>query len=500
MSTASLTVDQTGDLIRFRSLRSVFSFPVMLASLLIVLAMLTVRSRFNDPDMWWHLKTGEVIWTTHSIPTTDLFSYTAGHQAFVPQEWLSQVLIYSAYRYAGYSGLMIWLCFFTSALLIAGYALCSLYSGNAKVGWAGALLIWLFATVGYAIRPQMIGYLLLVLELLIIYLGRTRNPRWFFLLPPVFAFWVNCHASFFLGMGIAGLIFICSFFNFQAGLLESSRWNARTQRFLGLALVLSAAALFLNPFGAKLVFYPLDFMLHLPINLTAISEWQPLAMTSIRGIALLGVLTCIFLTVIMQQSRIFWHELVLLAAGTWFAVHHERMAFIFGTLAAPIISRLLAGSWDTYKAEQDRAWPNAIMTIAALLVVFWMFPSKTAITKQIEESNPVKAVEFIQAHHISGHMLNDYPYGGYLIWAAPEHPVFIDGRADLFEFAGVLDQFGGWATMNGDPNALLDKYKIDFCLLDINAPMTHILRLLPGWKTTYSDNKTIIFVRNTVAS
>src|SRR3979490_1429822 len=116
-------------------LRRIFSFPVMLAGLLSVLAVLTVRQRFDDPDMWWHLKTGEVIWTTHTIPTTDLFSYTTNHHAWIPHEWLSQVLIYGAYRFGGYSGLMLWLCFFTTALLIGGYILCSLYSGNSKTAF-----------------------------------------------------------------------------------------------------------------------------------------------------------------------------------------------------------------------------------------------------------------------------------------------------------------------------------------------------------------------------
>src|SRR5258707_13517768 len=145
-------------------LRRLFSFPIMLAGLLAVLAVLTVRQRFDDPDMSWHLKTCEVIWTTHTIPTTDLFSYTTNHHGLIPHEWLSQVLIYGAYRWGGYSGLMLWLCFFTAALLIAGYILCSLYSGNSKVALLGALAIWLFGTVGFAVRPQMIGYLLLVVE------------------------------------------------------------------------------------------------------------------------------------------------------------------------------------------------------------------------------------------------------------------------------------------------------------------------------------------------
>jgi len=500
MSTASLTVEQTAGSMRTGALRRVFSFPVMLASILVVLATLTVRGRFDDPDMWWHLKTGEVIWTTHTIPATDLFSYTARHQAFVPQEWLSQVLIYGAYRWAGYPGLMLWLCFFTSALLIAGYALCSLYSGNAKVGWAGAMVIWLFASVGYAVRPQMIGYLLLVLELLVIHLGRTRNPRWFFWLPPLFALWINFHASFFLGMGLAGLLFLCSFFNFHLGLLESSRWEPHRQKLLGLALILSAAALFLNPTGPKLVFYPLDFMLHLPINLSAIDEWKPLAMNSARGVGLLIVLACIFLSVIIKRSQLFWEELVLLAAGTWFATHHERMAFVFGILAAPVVSRLLADSWDGYRSEQDRPWPNAVMITASLLIAFWMFPNQRSIAQQTEESSPVKAVEFLKAHHITGNMLNEYIFGGYLIWAAPEHPVFVDGRGDLFEFAGVLAQYGGWATLHDDPNALLDKYKVDFCLLDRNAPMARVMPLLKGWKSVYSDDRSVIFVRTAPAS
>jgi hypothetical protein len=73
--------------------RKVFSFPAMLTSILLVLAVFTVRSRFDDPDLWWNLKTGEVIWTTHTIPVTDLFSYTTHHHAWIPHEWLAQLVI-----------------------------------------------------------------------------------------------------------------------------------------------------------------------------------------------------------------------------------------------------------------------------------------------------------------------------------------------------------------------------------------------------------------------
>jgi hypothetical protein len=92
-------------------------------------------------------------------------------------------------------------------------------------------------------------------------------------------------------------------------------------------------------------------------------------------------------------------------------------------------------------------------------------------------------------------MLNDYIYGGYLIWAFPTHPVFIDGRSDVFEATDVLAEYGRWAMMQSDPNALLNKYNISFCLLARTSPMTHVLPLLPNWKMAYSDNLSTIFVR-----
>ena len=136
------TADATpGSSFADRSCRSIWhgavSFPVVLALALAVLTVLTVRDRFNDPDLWWHLKTGEIIWNTHSIPQTDLFSFTTNQHAWTAHEWLSQVTIYGAWRLWDYQGLMLWLCVFGSLLFIGQYALCSLYSGNAKVALSG---------------------------------------------------------------------------------------------------------------------------------------------------------------------------------------------------------------------------------------------------------------------------------------------------------------------------------------------------------------------------
>ena len=75
-----------------RLARALFSFRVMLAFGLAVITWLTVSNRFNDPDLWFHLKLGQVVWNTHSIPTTDTFSFTAYGHSWTAHEWLAEVL------------------------------------------------------------------------------------------------------------------------------------------------------------------------------------------------------------------------------------------------------------------------------------------------------------------------------------------------------------------------------------------------------------------------
>ena len=264
---------------------------------------------------------------------------------------------------------------------------------------------------------------------------------------------------------------------------------------LALALLLSVAALFLNPVGVKQVLYPLNLMMHQPVNLNQVEEWGPLQLIDGRGLGFLAILGSIFLVMIVRRSELFWDELLMLMLGIGLAANHRRMVFVFGILAAPILSRLLSPLWDGYHAEEDRALPNAILIAASLLIAFWSFPGLQNLTRQVDVRNPVKAVAFMKTHHFSGRMLNDYGYGGYLTWAAPEQPVFVYGGADIVDWAGVVDEFGKWATLQSDPNTLLNKYGVDFCLLAQQSPMVHVLPLLNRWKVIYTDDSSVIFMR-----
>jgi hypothetical protein len=476
--------------------RRVFSFPVMLAGMLVVLAVLTVRGRFNDPDMWWHLKTGEIIWNTHSIPRVDTFSYTVAGRPWIAQEWLSQLTIYAAYHFGLYTGLMLWLCLFASLILIAAYALSAVYSGNAKLAFLGALTTWLFSTVGLAIRPHLLGYLLLIAELLIVHLARTRSHKWFFALPPLFTLWINLHSSFFFGLVVLGVYLFCSFWNFRLGLLVCRRWSNHDRKALILVLALSAAALFINPVGPKLVIYPLDVMLNQHVNLFLITEWQQPDFSAGRSLGLLAMAILILVIPLLRRVELRFEELLLWAVTFWFAVRHERMEFLFGIVVAPILSRLLADTWERYQFHRDRILPNAVMLGLIVPVVVFAFPAQENLQHQVEKQNPVKAVEFIKKSGLTGNMLNDYLYGGYLIWAAPEHKVFVDGRADIYDPVGVLAEYGKWNGMVANPAPLLAKYQIRYCVLPHGSALLHMLPLLSGWKVVYQDKFAVVVARN----
>ena len=476
-----------------RAWRRIFSFPVTICGLLAVLGTLTVSARLNDPDTWWHLRLGQFMWKTRSIPQVDVLSYSTARHSVIPHEWLSQLCIFAAYQLGGLTGMMLWLTFFSVALLVAGYAFCTLYSGNAKTSFVGALMIWLFSTVGLAIRPHLIGYLLLIAELTLIHLGRTRSSRWFFALPPLFALWINIHGSFFIGLVVAAIFLLSSFFQFNSGSLSSQAWPRPTQlRFL-IAMLLATGCLFLNPGGIRQILYPLDTMFRQPINLANIEEWQPLQLSGQRGVFVLVTLAILFLLIAMRKADLHLHELLLFGIGLWLACSHARLLFVFGILVAPTLSRMLSAVWENYSFEQDRILPNVVMLSLALAAVLIAFPSSKNLSAQVNAANPVKAVEYIRSHHLPGPILNDYRYGGYLIWAAPEYPVFIDGRADLYEWAGVLGPYGRWATLQEDPRLLPSRYGVRTILLPAGAPMVQTLPFVPGWKAVYSDSNAIVF-------
>ena len=476
-----------------RLARAVFSFRVMLAVGLAVVTVCTVSNRFNDPDLWWHLKAGEIVWDTHSVPSKDLFSYTAYGQPSTEHEWLAQWSIYATYKLGGYTGLMLWLATLASLLFVLVYLLCYRCSGNALAAFMGGLCAWFFGTVGLAIRPLILGHLFLVMELILLELA-IRNRRWLWLLPPLFAVWVNCHGSFFFGLGVLSVYWVCSRIGGQWGLVVAEPWDKPTRKTLTSVVALCALALCCNPVGIHVFLYPLNVLGQQSTSMNAIDEWLPPDLRSSRGLGMIAAVLGILLIPLVRRSELRLREVLTVAMAFGLAVLHFRMLFVFGLAVSPVLCRLLSPLLEERRGREHPI-ANALLMSVFLAAMIWVFPGSGRIQKQIQQANPIGAVDYIRRAGLSGPMLNDYRFGAYLIWALPQHKVFIDGRGDVFDPTGILAAYGRWATLEEDPNLLLEKYRIRFCLLSKNAPMARVLPYLPGWRRVYSDDLATVYVR-----
>src|SRR6185369_17864618 len=78
--------------------------PIVLLAMVFVLA---VRQSVSiDPDLWWHLKAGQQIIDTRSIPHTDDYSFTKQGSEWVAHEWLSELFMAAIYKLTGLTGLV----------------------------------------------------------------------------------------------------------------------------------------------------------------------------------------------------------------------------------------------------------------------------------------------------------------------------------------------------------------------------------------------------------
>jgi len=214
--------------------------------LLFGLLAMTARPA-TDPDLWWHLRTGQWIMEAGHIPHVDPFSFTRAGSPWVSHEWLTEVVFYEIWKRSGEAGLII----FSALVTTAGFMLLYLRSA-ARPQWAVAAttLGALAASPTWGVRPQMFTFALASLLLWLLERGEEQ-PRVLFWIPPLFLLWLNLHAGFALGPVLIGAF--AAGLAWEAATGETPWAEARPQLVrLMLALAACAALVPLNPSGTQL--------------------------------------------------------------------------------------------------------------------------------------------------------------------------------------------------------------------------------------------------------
>ncbi|MGO9864749.1 MAG: hypothetical protein ACLPLR_14145 [Terriglobales bacterium] len=473
--------------------------------LLFGLLAMTARPA-TDPDLWWHLRTGQWIVETGHVPHADPFSFTRAGQPWVVHEWMSEVLFYELWKHAGFAALIVFSAIITTAGFILLYWRC-LAGGVKKHSAAAAIVLGaLAAAPSWGVRPQIFTFMLASLLLWLIERGESR-PRILFWIPPLFLLWLNLHAGF----ALAPVLLLA----YGAGLMietaiGATPWKDARPIILRVVLLLVACVVLvpLNPSGAELYRYPFD-TLRSPAMRSLIGEWHSPDFHEWLYRPFLLVWLLLFVAFASSRSRPKWRMTVPLLLTACAALDAVRHIPIFVLLAVPVIAAAVsADSASLTVADSDRRpissrlrpFFNGVVVIlmAAFALVRWVSLGRGQDAREAEQY-PQKTVAFLRTGDFPKNVFVYYDWGGYAIWKLyPEYRVFVDGRADLYG-DDHLSQFTTAVQLRTGWREVLDRWKIEAVLVPPACALAQALLLDPNWHTAFREPKAILLVRSEAA-
>jgi hypothetical protein len=479
-------------------------FPVVL---LLGLFGMTARPA-TDPDLWWHLRTGQWIVETGHVPHSDPFSFTRAGHAWVSHEWLSEVVFYALWKHVGAAGLIVFSAIITTAGFMLLYLRCLLYGGEKH--WAAAATAFgaLASAPSWGVRPQMFTFTLASLLLWLLESGtklecgnEEDRPRLLFWIPPLFLVWLNLHAGFALGLALLFAYGLGLIMETAAG---NSPWQQTRPIVLRVLLLLLAclALVPLNPSGVQLYRYPFDTLRSSGMRSFIVEWFSPDFHESLyRPFLLLWLLLLTALA--SSRSRPRGRVIVPLLLVSFAALDAVRHIPIFVLVAIPVMAAALpvASAFSSVSQrvpDSSRFRPLLIISVVSLIAVFgvvkWVSLARSQAASEAEQY-PQKAVAFLQTSDSPRRIFVYYDWGGYAIWKLyPEYRVFVDGRADLYgddllrQFKTALQLRSGWRD-------ILDRWKVEAVLVPPSCALAQALLLDPNWHAAFSDSKAIIFLR-----
>jgi hypothetical protein len=469
--------------------------------LLLGLSGMTARPA-TDPDLWWHLRTGQWIVETGHVPHSDPFSFTRAGHAWVSHEWLSEVVYYELWKHVGAAGLIVFSAIITTAGFMLLYLRCP-----GKKHWAAAATVFgaLASAPSWGVRPQMFTFTLASLLLWLLEAGQDR-PRLLFWIPPLFLLWLNLHAGFALGLALL--------FAYGVGLIMESAvgntpWQeARPIIWRVLLLLLACLAVVpLNPSGAQLYRYPFD-TLRSPGMRSFIAEWFSPDFHESFYRPLLLVWLLLLAALASSRWRPKGRVIVPLLLTSFAALDAVRHIPIFVLVAIPVIAAALPVASASSAVSQRRTDSSRfrplfngafVILMAVFALVKWVSLARNQDAHEAEQF-PQKAVAFLRTSDQPQRIFVYYDWGGYAIWKLyPQYRVFVDGRADLYgddllrqSIKTVVGLGTGWRDV-------LDRWKVEAVLVPPSCALAQALLLDANWHAAFSDSRAIILLRRHAA-
>ena len=451
---------------------------VFIVVLFLGLFLMTLRP-IADPDFWWHLRTGQLIAQTHSIPHIDPFSFTKTGATWITHEWLSELLIYALFITGGYGFLIIFFSAIITTAFFFSYLRCPTDTRPYVAGFV-LLLASISSAPTWGVRPQMISLLLTSLFIFLLD-GYRREGKLIFLipLPLITLVWVNLHAGYLLGLSLIFINICGSLTEILLAEFQKNRKNAKlptiksifTQVCMLFACILAALA---NPNGIKIILYPFQTLTS-PSMQMLIQEWfspdfhqmmwQPFALL---------ILVIIGAGMVSRKPISPTNILLSLVLG-YSALRSMRNVPLFAIAIIPVLSDQVG---SLLKLPTDQRAPSRLFRIMTSILILGMVLVTSLRIIQVVREQPITeadnfpkaSVDWLLANRPKGSLYNSYGWGGYLIWRLyPIYQVYIDGRADVYGDKFIFDYTGIYHLENNWENQLID-HSIRVVLIESECP------------------------------
>lgn len=497
----------------------VMSIPRLVAWITLI-AIFAMAARISmDTDTWWHLRAGEWMVSHRAIIDRDPFSFTRYGEAWEYPGWLVQVPMYLIYQNFGPGGLNIW----TAAMVGAAFGfLWSTMSGGAFLKAFLSVLAAACSGVYWSARPHLATLVFSAAYLWILEKhrqpGSTVDWRRLAWLPVIMLLWVNSHGGFAVGFILWGIYLVSELvmwirkggsFPGKSDFLRHPCVVLRAPPFALLAVgagMLAAACI--NPSGPEMLAYPFT-TLQIGALRDYIQEWQSPDFHSLSVQPFLWLLLLAIGSVGISRRRITISDFLLVSVFAYLGVLAGRNIALFSLASPIVISRHLAPLFrPAHRQVSDKLdvppWIGRkfnlinwsillIICLAAVWKVALIYPAESNFV-EFRKYLPIEAASQLNRSGLEGRLFNPYNWGGYLVWAAPDYPVFVDGRTDLYndeiiqEWLRVTRAEKGWDNV-------LEGYRVNLILTESGSTLAKTLDHAAGWSKQYSDPIAAVYRR-----
>ena len=390
-----------------------------------IFGALSTLATVGDPDLFWHLAQGRQT-VTDGLARVDTFSWSVNGLPVLTDQWLGQVIWYEAYAALGWNGIILLRALLVAVVVTLIVAAALMAQRRPIIAVIAALPAITLTRFAWTERPQLMG-LCCFAALILLLRASADRPRILMAVPALILLWANLHASFALGLALTAIV--CS-----------ELWLRRpdARRLVVGVVALSVAVTLLTPSGISIWTSASGHFLSPP---RVIQEEGVPDVTQPYGFVFAVVVLAVLVTALLARPTKL-RDVALLVPVLFVSMTAARHTPFFAVASAP------------YLAAHA---PEAIGAIAARLRIKVRLPSFASRVPSLRVDLATAAIALVAVvgaallapgePNLSPYptgalsslppgpgVVNDYDWGGFLIWYAPATPVFIDGR--LFPYTG----------------------------------------------------------------